>query len=662
VKRLLDKSAKHKIVDAIVKANEEMEDIVVDEKKGYDFRGKLIVLFGIILTIFHIYTAGFGILPGNIQMGIHWSLIGSVIVLARPLKLKDGRPLGLIGDFLDAATVAVIITVAIYQIFLHNRLFRRPAFYTTFDIALAVLAVLSALYLGFRVMGKIMPVVCLCFILYALFGNRIPGMFNVPSLSFKRIFTGLYTMGDGLFGSTLMVSARFLMLYIFFGNLMDISGAGQFFVNIADSFCGRVRGGPAQASIYSSMLMGMVSGSGPANVVTTGTFTIPLMKKTGYSPAVAGAVEACASSGGQIMPPVMGAAAFLMSETLGIPYSEIATAALLPACMYYFALSSTVYGNARVLGIEKIPKDKVPSLVGTLKKAWFHAIPLFTIIFLVFGGHSPQRAVFWALIACFAVTLIFNRKVITLGKLVAVCRKTAVSCGPMALACMLAGVIMCTINMTGLSLKVTAIIQSISGNSLLISLILAMLTSLLLGMGMPTTACYIVLAVLIAPTLIQLGVRSLAAHLFILYFGALSSLTPPVALSAYTASSISGAGLWETGYESLKMAITGFILPFVFIYNNELLLIGSPLSIVIAVITALTGSIILGLAVAGWLGIRLPLILRFFLALSAFLLYVANPIWVSCVGIALFLATVAVTWVFAKRRNAEKALPNAPSD
>jgi TRAP transporter 4TM/12TM fusion protein len=643
-------------VAAISKANEEVEDIVIVEEKSYDFRAKLIVTFGIILTIFHLYTAGFGIFRGSVQMGIHWSLIGSVIVLARPFKLKGGHFLGLIGDLVDSFTVAIIILVAIYQIFLQDRLFRRPAFYTTLDVAVAVLAVLSALYLGFRVMGKIMPAVCISFILYAMFGSHIQGMFNVPFLSLRRIFVSLYTMSDGLYGSTLMVSARFLMLYIFFGNLMEISGAGQFFVNIADSLCGRVRGGPAQAAIYSSMLMGMVSGSGPANVVTTGTFTIPLMKKTGYNAATAGAVEAVSSCGGQIMPPVMGAAAFLMSETLGIPYSEIAIAALLPACLYYVALSSTVYGNARILGIERIEKEKLPILSETLKKGWFHSIPLFTIVFMVFNGHSPQRAVFWALMACFAVTLIFNRNAITLKGLVAACRKTAVSCGPMALACMLAGIIMCAINMTGLGLKVTTIIHSISGGSLLISLTLAMVTSLILGMGMPTTACYIVLAVLIAPTLIHLGVRQIAAHLFILYFGALSSLTPPVALSAYTASNISGAGLWETGFESLKLAVTGFIIPFIFIYNNELLLIGTPVNIALGIITALAGSIVLGLAVAGWMGCRLPAILRVLVFTSALMMYAADPLWLSGVGIALFLATAIMTWLFTKKRGVGSAI------
>jgi TRAP transporter 4TM/12TM fusion protein len=429
---------------------------------------------------------------------------------------------------------------------------------------------------------------------------------------------------------------------------MEISGAGEFFVDIADSVAGRVRGGPAQAAIYSSMLMGMVSGSGAANVVTTGTFTIPLMMKTGYKPSTAGAVEAVASSGGQIMPPVMGAAAFLMSETIGIPYSTIAISALLPAILYYCALSSTVYGNARILGLERVPESEIPSFGVAFKKGWFHMVPLILIIFLVFNGHSPQRAVFWALVASFAVTLLFNRKAVTLKSLLGAARKTAVSCGPMALTCMLSGIIMNVINLTGFGLKITTLLQAASGGILFITLILAMLTSLLLGMGMPTTACYIVLAVLIAPSLVKLGVLPIAAHLFILYFGALSSITPPVALSAITAAGISGSTLWETGFEALKLGMTGFVVPFIFIYNNELLFIGDSFHIFIALATGLIGSIILGLAVAGWMGVKLPLILRIPLLASAFMMYVAQPLWVSYAGIALFLAIGVVTWVFAK--------------
>jgi TRAP transporter 4TM/12TM fusion protein len=578
-------------------------------------------------------------------MGIHWALMGGVLVLANRSKFKGGI-------FVDILLFAATFSISVYQIFLRERLIYHPAIYTALDIALAVVAVVSVLYLGFKVLGKALSLICIFFLLYSYFGHYIPGIFNVSELSFKRIMTGVYTMTDGMFGSTLMVSARFLLLYIFFGAFMELSGAGQFFVDAVNSFAGRIRGGPAQGAILSSLMMGMVSGSGAANVVTIGTFTIPLMKKMGFTPALAGGVEAVASSGGQIMPPVMGAAAFLMAETLGIPYSAVAIAAVFPALLYFFALAVTVYGNSRILGLERVPASEMPSFRAVFKKGWFHMAPLLLIIFLVFGGYSPQKAAFWALVVAFAVTILFNRKAMSLKRLLDATINSAVGCAPIALTCILAGIIMNTINMSGFGLKVTTIIQMISGGMLIVTLFLAMVVSLLLGCGMPTTACYIVLAVVIAPSLVKMGVLPLAAHLFILYFGALSSLTPPVALSALTASSISGAGLWETGYEAIKHACTGFIVPFFFVYNNGLLLMGDTYSIVLAVVKAVVACAFIGLSVSGWMGIKLPIVSRVLLFACAIMLYVAYPFYVSWAGIGLFIAIAIVTWFFAKKRGA----------
>lgn len=613
------------------------------ENKKTDLRYWITVAFSIILAVFHLYTAGFGIFPGYIQMGVHWGLIGSVIILARPSRFKGGW-------LFDSLCVVAVMLVAFYQIPLQLRLILRPAIYTQLDLIIAVLAAVSAIYLGFRLLGPVLPTICIAFILYGLYGNRIPGIFNTSVYSFKRIFTGLYVMGDGLFGSTLMVSAQFLMLYIFFGNFMEITGAGQFFVDMANSVAGRVRGGPAQAAVYSSMLMGMVSGSGAANVATTGTFTIPLMKKTGYQAKTAGAVEAVASSGGQIMPPVMGASAFLMSETLGIPYSTIAVCGFLPAVLYFTSLSATVYGYARKSHMQKVPKEQLPRLLHVIRTSWYHMVPLAVIIYLIFTGWSAQRSVFYAILTSFLMTLLFNRDKISLEKLLTACRKSAVSCGPMALSCMLAGIIMCMINMTGLGLKITTILQTIAGGSLLVTMILAMLTSLLLGMGLPTTAAYIVLAVLIAPTLVSFGVTPIAAHLFILYYGALSSITPPVALSAMTAAGISGAGLWETGFESIKLAATGFIVPFIFVFNNQLLLIGQPGETVFAAVTAFLGSAVLGLALAGWCGWDLPIWARVLLLPGSVMLVMAHPYWISLVGLVYAALIVLLVHVLARKK------------
>lgn len=608
------------------------------------FRETLILIFSIVLVAFHLYTAGFGIFPGYIQMGIHWGLIGAIIILSRPSKWKGGT-------IFDTLLVCAIIGYSFYQIYLQIRLTDRPGKYTQLDIVMAILCLVIGLYLGFKVLGKVLPIICIVFILYAFLGHYCTGIFSISEFSMKRILTTLYTAGDGMFGSTLNVSARFLLLFIFFGHFMEMTGCGEFFVNLANSVAGRVRGGPAQAAIYSSMLMGMVNGSGAANVATTGTFTIPLMKKTGYQAKTAGAVEAVASSGGQIMPPVMGASAFLMAETLGIPYTEVAIAALIPAILYYITLSATVYGYARKDNIPLVDKSTIKPLKRIIKEDWYHALPLITIIYLIFSGYSAQRAVFWAILVSFAVTLIFNRKAISVEKFLEICKRAGKGCGSLALSCMLAGIIMSMINLTGLGLKISAILQMIAGGNLLITLVLAMLCSLLLGMGLPTTAAYIVLAVLIAPAISSFGIPSIAVHLFILYFGALSSITPPVALSAFTAAGISGAGLWETGFESIKLAAAGFIIPFIFIYSNQLVMIGSVGSILLASITAAIGSVALGFALCGWFIKPIHLVARILVGAGCVCLFISGTV-TDIIGVAMIILALTANILVKRNRKA----------
>lgn len=618
-----------------------MDNALAERKNGW--RERLILLFSAILVVFHLYTAGFGILPGYIQMGVHWGLIGSIIVLARPSKFKGGA-------IVDGVVVISILAYSFYQIFLQIRLTEKPGKYTDLDLLFAGLCVVIGLYLGFKVLGKILPLICCGFIAYAYFGHFATGMFRTSTYSVQRIMTTLYTAGDGMFGSTLNVSARFLLLFIFFGNFMEMTGCGEFFVNVANSVVGRVRGGPAQAAIYSSMLMGMVNGSGAANVATTGTFTIPLMKKTGYQAKTAGAVEAVASSGGQIMPPVMGASAFLVAETLGVPYTEVAIAALIPAVLYYITLSATVYGYARKDKIPPVDKSMIKPMKMILKEDWYHALPLITIIYLIFSGYSAQRAVFWSILVSFAVTLIFNRKSITKEKIIQIVSKSGRGCGSLALSCMLAGIVMSMINLTGLGLKISTIIQNIAGGNLFFTLVLAMLCSLLLGMGLPTTAAYIVLAVLIAPAITSFGIPQIAVHLFILYFGALSSITPPVALSAFTAAGISGAGLWETGFESIKLAAAGFIVPFIFIYSNQLLMLGTAGEIALATATGAIASAALGFSLCGWFGEKILLPFRLLVGVGCILMFISGVL-TDIIGIAIIAVAFATSLVIQKRKN-----------
>jgi TRAP transporter 4TM/12TM fusion protein len=606
-----------------------MDNIFADKRKI------AISIIGICLTLFHMYTASVGILTGYLQTVIHWAFIGSVVLLDKPAKWRRGI-------ILDLALIITTVYLCYYQAILQDRLIFKAGIFSTTDFIMSVVAIAVALISGRRAQGAILPIICIVFIIYANFGWHIPGMFKTVNFSFKRITTYLFSMTDGLYGSTLLVSAQYIFLFILFGKILDLIGAGAFFVDIAFALAGRMRGGPAQAAVFSSMLMGTISGSGVANVVTTGTFTIPLMKKTGYHPAIAGAVEAVASSGGQIMPPVMGAVAFLMSEMTGIPYSAIAIAALIPAILYYVTLSCSIYLTACKTNMSKNDPNELPNFFKTLRKNWYYIAPLAVIMYLIFTGHSAQRSVFYSILTALVIGIAFERKKLTPRRLLGVMRESAVGCAHIAPCCMLAGIIMGTINLTGLALKISAIIVSIANGQVIIALIVSMFVSLLLGMGLPTSAAYVVLAVLVAPPIISMGVSTLAANLFIVYFGALSTITPPVALSAFAASAISGAGVWETGYESMKLSAAGFIIPFIFCFNEELLLNGELNMIIFAITTAVMGCVLLSISLTAWFSYELTLPARIILFVCAVFICM-----VDIRGNLVAMAIAAVTLLFS---------------
>lgn len=597
-----------------------------------------VICMSVALGLFHMYSASWGTWSSYVLSAVHWGMIGSYIVLRKPSKRN------MAGKLYDMVIVALTVTVCFYQVAMQGRMVKSSGFYTTADIIISVIAVFVILEVGRRVVGSILPLIGICFLLYCYFGNLVPGMLRTSSFTIKRIAIFIFTSSDGLFGQTLYVSAKYIFLFILFGSILELTGAGAFFVDLAYSAVGKVRGGPAQAAVYSSMLMGTINGSGAANVVTTGTFTIPLMKKIGIKPATAGAVEAVASSGGQIMPPVMGAVAFLMAEMTGINYVDIALAALVPAALYYLTLSASVYFIARRDDIGASNQEDIRNFWVVLKEGWLFAAPLFVLIALIISNMSVQMAAFYSILVTFIVGFVKNRKNMTVRNILAAFENALKSIAPVAAACALAGIIMGAMSLTGFGLKISSLIETLSGGNLLFALVLSMIASILLGMGLPTSAAYMVLAVLVAPALINLGVSRMAAHLFLLYFGALSTITPPVALSAFAAAGISGAKVWETGWEAMKLASTGFIIPFIFAFDNSLLLVGNPITIVIAVITAILGCFVLAMSVSGWMICKLSLIARLLLLAAGVCLIVSDPIAVNAIGLvsAIVILLVAV--------------------
>lgn len=585
------------------------------------------VALAVLLAFFHLYTATIGIMPAYAQTAIHWAFVGSYILLTRPLKFPGGR-------LIDCALIAVNLYLSWHQIVLQEEFVITAGMYTRFDIVVSVVAFFLAVEIARRVIGLILPVIAVLFALYALYGSNLTGVFKTMRFSLARLAPYLYTASDGLYGQTLFVSAQFIFLFILFGTILDMTGAGNSFVNMAFALFGRARGGPAQAAVYSSMLMGTINGSGAANVVTTGMFTIPLMKKVGYRPSMAGAIEAVASSGGQIMPPVMGAVAFLMSEVTGIPYSHIALAALVPAVLYYITLSVSVYVTARKENIPAVPKEEMLDPVAVFKDGWIYFLPLVLLVGMLMYGYSPQKSAVYAIAGTIVVGFIKNPKNMGIGAFRDAAKGALSGIAPIAAACILAGVVMGVINMTGLGLKISGIIEQLAAGRLILALVLAMLTSLVLGMGLPTSAAYMILAVLVAPAVVKMGATPMAAHMFILYFGALSTITPPVALSTFAAAGIAKAGIWETGWDAMKLASAGFIIPFIFVFNTELLLIGHPGEIAFAIVTACIGCCILAVALYGWCVTNISFIGRVLLAPCAVALILPRPVWANFAGLA----------------------------
>lgn len=597
------------------------------------------------LALFHILTSSpLWIIPGYQQAGIHWAFIVTIFLLASKGKHKLSR-------VVDVALI-VLSLASVYGLFSASRsLTHGLGQYSAFEIALAVCQLALAFVIGYRVLGKALPIIAALFLLYALFGNHIQGLFKTARVSVERLATDLLVGSEGMFGIALITCARFIFMFILFGAMLDLIGAGDFFVKLAFSLTGKVKGGAAQAAIYSSMLMGMISGSGPANVVTTGTFTIPLMKRIGIDKVTAGAIEAVASGGGQIMPPVMGSVAFIMSEVTGISYAQIALAALVPAVLYYITLSGSVYAYAYKHNVKTAKELVVESPKAILKRGWFYLVPLIVLIATMVSGKSPQRCALWALGSALLVGLVFCRKYFTLEKISEKLIKVAKGMAAISCACLVAGVITGCINITGFGLKISGIIEMISGNNLLIMLFLTMFVCLILGMGLPTSAAYVVLSVLVAPTIIKMGVSKMAAHMFILYFGTIATLTPPVALAVFAACGISGGTLWKTGGQALRLAATGLLVPFVFVYHNEILLMGTPVMIVSAILTSMAGCLLLAFSLMGWGFQNLRIPERIILGICSVALILPRPIWLTAAGAVVGCVLLGSNFVRFRREN-----------
>ena len=563
----------------------------------------IVWIVALCFAVFHLYTAATGSLLALYQRSIHFAFAGFLVFWLCPSRTSNSKAkkaLKIWDVFLSLCAVIPVLYLILNEDIIINRFYyiEDLAWYEYLFCAMLVLAILEGTR---RKMGKALPIIALVAIVYMLFGRYLPGVLGNGGFSLIAFVDTIYMTTEGPFGIALGASATYVVLFVIFGSFLEYSGVGEYFIRVARTLTKNSTGGPAKAAVISSCLFGSISGSTIANVATTGQITIPLMKKTGYSSVFAGAVEAVASTGGQIMPPVMGAAAFVMAEYTGIPYGQIIIAAMIPGILYYLAVFVMVHFEAKKLGL--LPEKNVdPTLTfRSLIKDTYLFIPLVVLVVYLILGYSATFAVLRALIAIFIVSLFKKETRLGLRRILNCLVSGAKECVTVALACACAGIVVGIVNYTGLGTRLSAMIATVAGNSLFLALVLTAVCSLILGMGLPTTPAYIIVATLLVPTIRSFGVSVMAAHLFAFYFANVSAITPPVALAAYTAAGLSGASPIKTGYKAFALGIASYMVPFLFVYNPVLLFdFDSVLKLIQAIITSCVGIILLGIAAEGF--------------------------------------------------------------
>ena len=619
-------------------------------------------VFCIVVTAYHLIFAAGLWTPRTLQhRSIHVAMMLILSFALYPATKKASRKTIAWYDYVLMILSAV---TAIYMYINYNTIVNRAGVVNGTDVIVGAILTVLVLEATRRVCGSALPILSLIFILYALMGRRagmipinIPGIFLHRGYTLPKMFSNFYTNTEGIYGSSVNVASTYIFLFICFGEFMNKCGMGKFFNDIATALAGWSKGGPAKVAIIAAGLLGMINGAAVAVVVTTGSFTIPLMKKDGYDNEFSGAVVATGSVGGQLMPPVMGAAAFIMAETLGIKYNYLLVCAIIPAVIYYLGILFQIQLRADRLNMKPTPKDELPKVGQVMKESGHLAIPIiFLVYMLFFSGKTVIMAAFYSIICTIVIAELRKNTRMSLNDIINALAKSAVSTVSVAIACACVGCIVGVCSITGFALNLANAIVMIGQNSLLFTLVFSMVTCMILGMGLPSIPAYIITSTVAAPALVQLGIPDIAAHMFCFYFAMFANLTPPVALASFAAAGISGGDPMKTGWASVKLALAGFILPYMFVYNNSLLLIGQKINAdtgkmeivrtsfaagAMTAVFSVIGVALLSIAVEGHLFKKVSLPLRVLAIIGAFLLMTPSmPL--NLAGIAIAVAVIVV--------------------
>ena len=607
--------------------------------------GKATASIAVAYTAYYLYTAQFGIVSPQAHRAFYWGFAGVLIFLLYPLRSRDKAEKDERVPVWDLALAVAVAVVAAYFVFNFRDIVSRGGRLTDTEMVLGVLAVVLSLEMTRRVVGLILTTLGVVVIVYSFFGPYMPGMFAHRGHDLERFLGTSYLSFNGIFGSVADIFATYVFIFIIFGAFMQKSGAGQFFVDLPFAIAGKARGGPAKVAVLVSAIMGSVNGSPVANVMTTGTFTIPLMRRVGYSKEFSGGVEAASSVGGQMLPPVMGAGAFLIAEFTGTPYTTIVLVSIVPALLYFFSVYMLVDFQALKRNLKGLPASDLPDWKVVLKQGWYFIIPLALLFTLVVMRFSPAFAGFWAIMAVIVIGVLvpYRGKRMGVRDIIDAMRTGALSSLTVGAVVGTIGIVIGVIDLTGLGLRFSDLIVDISGGNLLAALVLVTLVSWILGAGLTVTSSYIMVAILVAPALTEMGVSILVAHLIVFWVSQDANVTPPIALASFAAAGISGGKPMRTAWESWLLARGLYIVPFLMAYTA--LIDGPVADAVPVVISAVIGIYVLSAGMSGYLRRRTSVWEQWLLIVGGCLL-IAPGILTNAIGLAIGLAI----WFLQKLR------------
>lgn len=619
----------------------------------------VVVGYSVAMGLFQLYTAAFGLLEGLTQRSVHLGFALPLIFLYYPLRKKEDKTPEV--NPIDYLLVLLSLSCVIYVLVSHDYILNRINYVDPLrkaDLIFGFILVLLVLEATRRAVGMPLLIIALAFLLYGFLGHKVPGLFKHPPMSYESFIDIMYLSTNGIFGGPLAVCANYIYLFILFGAFLTLSGVGSFFGEFATSLTGRARGGQAKVSVISSGFFGMIAGSSTANVFATGSFTIPVMIKSGLKRHFAAAVEAAASCGGQFTPPIMGAAAFIMSEMTEIPYVTICKAAILPAFLYFTIMFIIIHMEALKYKLKPMSPEDIKPLKDVILTKGHLCIPIFVLIALLIFNYTPYMAAFCSIVSIPIVAAINKKTRMGLKHFIEAFENGAKNVLSIVGACAAAGMIMAMIVSTGFGFKFVSLVLTASGQAQFLALLLTAVTCLILGMGLPTAAAYVIVGALAAPALVKLGLSLLSAHMFVQFFACVSAITPPVALAAYAGAAIAEADIMKTAFSSTKLGVAAFILPFYFVYRPAIFLQGSFVEIIYVFFIMLVGLVSLAASLEGYFVSRLNFLTRGIFMITAFLLLYPSKI-ADSLGLILFGICVLLEILsFRKRKKIETPMAN----